>query len=466
MVHILQWLIVFVIGVLILPRRTGNYEYLLLFSLISIFALSPFNHSTWGGELRGHLNYNTFYNRFGDVLFILSICLFLPHRARPRPGQDAAVIAGILSLAFMTKITLFMLLYVVAVVYLFLRHREVGSLKAASALLFPWLVMVLVHLSFPGYLASIGEVGKVRSLYSLDNTVFRISPLVKMHMVEFLAAAAGCLMLFVLVRLNDSLSWSARVNAGAVYTISLGGSLALTLTNYGDLGMLPLAMGFYVVSRWLPPSSVPENGRPVFTPPFGRRTMLAMALLIVAVYAGAQVISTLRFSERNGWGQAPGLGVDNPYISQRFRTNRWPVKHRSDLELIVNSRSQFNSGPRDFVFWITEASRAADVLAERQLPADTRVYAVTFPTYIFSLLADFRVPAGTRPWLLVGHNVGYGGEGLDVPHLLRQVDVVMVDNCCLQKDNREKLWQFFREPLKAEFSEEQITGCWDMWQRR
>lgn len=475
LLHLLQWVIIFPIALVIVPRRTSTLEFILVMSAVTIFALAPFNYSTWGGETNGNISYNGFYNRFGDLLLILTILFLIPPKGS-RNRADPVAMGIILSMAFVTKMSLFAILAGIVTVHL-VRDRSRYDRIDLTVLFAPGIVVAgFIHLYLaPDYMSFVLGAGGMRLAELFTMTALRLPDFFALHFLEIMAVLMGSVII-------ASLEWTHRDVAGPVFSrssdlfvLSVLATVAFTLTNYGDLGLLPVSAGFLVYFK----VTDREQGRATTRGSTGadhvknhlagrawrmlmtRQTLLALGIFVVLIYLYNIGFNVYDIGKHQIAGNFVDIGVGNDYVSRRFTVHSWHLRTMSGREDILESKTPINADIRDFVFWVHEATRASEFLKSMGIGNDRKVFALTFPTYVFSRLSDFSVPEGTYPWLLVDHNLTVDDRDVSIVSMLDGAEIVMEDKCNLHRASRLALPEIFRDRLQSDFTPIQISPCWD-----
>ena len=265
-----------------------------------------------------------------------------------------------------------------------------------------------------------------------------------------------------------------------LFVLSVFATVAFTLTNYGDLGLLPVSAGFLVYLKITDreESNKSSAGRGSTVSPGAegrwnnlagrawrklttRQALLTLGGFVVLIYLYNIGFNVYDIGKHQIAGNFVDVGTGNDYLSRRFTVHDWHLKTRSVREDILESKDPINADIGDFVFWVHEAVRASESLKDLGIMNDRKVFAVTFPTYIFSKLSDFRVPEGTYPWLLVNHNVLGDDKDISMAAMLDDAEIVMEDKCNLHRASRLALPEVFRDRLRSDFRSIQISPCWD-----
>ena len=180
--------------------------------------------------------------------------------------------------------------------------------------------------------------------------------------------------------------------------------------------------------------------------------VLVAYLLVILVYSIASIRLGSSLSEVE-------LGVGPNTRKYSFDADAWLGRQNiSAPGVVINMRD-----PRTYASYMSGVQDALIYLDESFVDRDTSVYALDFPSYAFSYLAGYRVPRGSRPWMLYGHEVtlDYFPGAEDI---FSDVDVLLVSKCSLAQGNRRYLSAIYRVPLERGWYKVKSLKCWDVYE--
>jgi len=93
------------------------------------------------------------------------------------------------------------------------------------------------------------------------------------------------------------------------------------------------------------------------------------------------------------------------------------------------------------------------------------VYALDFPSFVFSTYGGYRFPRHAYPWMLYGHELSADVHP-ESGQLLSDVDILMVARCSLSEGNRRMFAAIYRGALQRQWQVIGHVRCWDVYVRQ
>ena len=427
--------------------------------LAILVALVPFNVFSVTQSQFGLVSYAGGYNRLGAGL--LAIVYLLPVvRLRSFPVVWFAVF---FVAAYLLKITVLQAALGLVVLWLIFERDWSKFRSFLLSLLLSVLIVVSLSPFFGGglgYLSILRELSEIRAQILADRKGFIAYYIYGDHKFElFVYIFSG--LLFSLYGIIKRVDW---VPAIFWYFSCLLVSLLYTLTNYGDNGLLLFFVGAYSVVVMLGAGGGGGNAAGQGELPVRIARLLHVSgcgslgfvlvtyLLVILVYSGGSVRLGSSLSEVE-------LGVGQNRRAYSFDAGAWSGRQNiSAPGVVINLKD-----PKIYATYMSGVQDALIYLDESYADRDTSVYALDFPSYAFSYLAGYRVPRGSRPWMLYGHEVtlDYFPGAEDI---FSDVDVLLVSKCSLAQGNRRYLSAIYRVPLERGWYKVKSLKCWDVYE--
>ena len=448
----------------LLGRRSHSRLIWLAGAVAVLSALLPFNIGSVTQAASGYVAYCGAYNRLGDGL--IALVLLLPAVRHPgrRGLQWGMWLATVLVLAWLLKVTVLQICVVSMLSLSWLQPGQgwwrVTSVGAALCLLSlaclaPWVG------DWRHYWSALNEVAQIRLQVQHEHGAIRQSAFLFDNQIEWslYLMSAGAATLRAIVHRQAIARLMLWFMGAAVM------ACAFTLTNFGDNGLSVLLSGLTVLMV-----DAKAGQAKLDADVSGKRQRMGKLFFSLLGLGYAALVAY--YLGNYAWFSAQLLRKARPddtaFVQARspFWAREYPAL-KPDLARHVD-RSQVTSLSKPpqqavaflpYVKGLDEAQVALHALVPQR---DKSVYALDFPAYVFSVVDDYRIPKGSRPWLMVGHEI-IPGHVPAAKELFADVDVLMVSKCSLSGGNRERLEGMFDEEIQRRWRLRQRTSCWDIY---
>lgn len=431
--------------------------------LIVFMAILPFNIGSFVQARLGDVVYAGVYNRLGGALIMLALLLPAVWKSGATRFDFGFWVGCLLSLAFFVKVTVFQIILLSIVSYgfvvgergwwvLVLRGAFVSLVVVGAVLLYSGMAL--------GYFGSVHEVSVMRAENFVQHRDGWLD-LIALHRFE----------LFILIFFALLYVCRARVVGFAWLrpVVWYGFVVALVtlfmLTNYGDNGLFPTMAAMFSLSALSPRRSAVSGANFLISERFDAAVSKSSQLLLMFALIAYLVLNLVWFAaflaRLSSSVFAPAevkssFFMKNPVLD----VNSW--RERTPLHVPGVPRNM--QSVQTFAGYIEGLDEGASILRRHFPERGISVYALDFPAYVFSLMEGFRVPRGTRPWLLFGHEISVDHHPPAQP-LFADVDVLMVSKCSLSGGNRRYLGRIYRLEIEKNWSLVEASRCWDAYQR-
>ncbi len=446
-------------------RRLPPWGFWVFLVLTLLIAGLPFNQSSVISSKQGYLNYAASYNRFCDALLLITFLIPAAFSSVRRLSGGDLLVVGLMALVLAyTKVSALQVMLAVLMVWaLFLRSRELG-LQLTQVLVGCVLAAVLIWALTgigPGYLQALDDVAAVKRVTAVMDLPKRLFLTWQRQWFQALVLAGGTAWAFWLtLRHGPHLlrTWRFLMLA-AWYAVCMGGVIMFSSTNHGDVGLMPLA-AFAWSSLYLH-RQLRAEGSVGHGKLRGDRVLLILAaLLVVSSFVGyGRWLRHMVQADRT-WINMP---VENAYFRDNVRVNVEDWARRPTLTRSIKpERTELTASVPSFGGYV-EAAMPAIRFLEREFPSRMQtVYALDFPSYLFTLTSQFAVPRGTYPWLLYRH------ELLEASHpapelLFKHVDIVALNRCSLHVGNRLWMPKLFLPYVRQHYQLMFQSNCWELY---
>ena len=462
---LLQGAVILVLLSVLLGRVRHSPSVYLCGVWVVALAMLPFNLGSVAEAQLGSVAFSGSYNRFGGALIGLVIMMPVARRDESRDTLLMAWLATVFVLGFFTKVTVFQIAFVICMVQAVL-CGDVGSRRLLlKATLLAVLVSVLVLQWFDGgrgYLGALHDMSELR-MAGMWQRREGSRMLLAQHRLELFVLVFVALLLAV----RGLMIRRAWVGSVCCYLVSVVLITLYTLTNFGDNSLAPTVAAMHVLLF-----QQARQGRDdgVFASAAGLRhaSLLLRASEWIWVALGTAYVTlhahyALTFAVRSGEGRVVNVPVATPFLAANHTVieqawlDRTPISVRG---VPINDRS-----PRAYAAYVASLDEAALFLANAVPDRSKSVYALDFPAYVFSLVQGYRVPRGSYPWLLYGHELTIDFHPAPAA-LLGDVDVLMVSRCSIASGNRRFLAKIYRLELEKNWRKLASLTCWDVYERK
>ena len=451
-----QWLTAVLPALYLASRQPSAWRALLVLGIVAVATLFPF---LFGNESASDFDYYGGYNRLTTALLFLTFVWGVTPLRRNWAG--ASVIAYLLFAMLATKVTGFVVGFC-AVGFFAILSPVKRSLALRAALL---LLLAIAALEITTHLPS-AYVRDIRAMAALNKGGIAYAAL-----SVILKSLPGLLALGVLAILvvphagHGSKTVLARPlillrswRAPLLVPIIALGTLASESQDTG--GLLLVA----ATALLLAPFALARTSAAGI-----RAAKVGLAFAILGPWLGGVVYSATWIAVRD----APQAKID-PAVARLLPgtiVTRKTIDVASDLNRISREpnppQAFFAAAPvlneAAFVDLAQSVDAAADAAHQHGfVNSETRVMTVA-SVDLFARRLDARSPIGISLWQQIGRTFGTPSPA-DMQHYLRNVDAAFMRRCNADK-NYSDLNQLFRPALEADFSEHDLTPCWEIWTR-
>lgn len=458
---VMQGWIVFIFFVAAVWSRRLHWMGYVAAGVLIMSAVSPFNTLSVTEARLGEISFDCSYNRLGGAIIGLVVMWIgmLPEE-QIDTRRNVIWLAFVLIFSFLLKITVFQIAWLLVFVkslsqptQAWMRLWVKSSVVAGAGLA---VVFALLG-GVAGYWDALLHLSKVRAA-SFD-LVSVVTLLILIHRFELALYLLPALLIVF---------WGARnerkiVGEVAWYLMSLGGFCLYTASNYGDNGLMPTMTSiFNLIACTIPKYQAVRVEREQGSLMILRRLAISCFWILIVFYASFVAWWMGSYYERSRHVPAEQLGAPGnlPGGGYAARLDSVGFVNLRALDIPINV-----SDPRLFAQYWRELAEANDFLRHQWPSRQTRVYALDFPAYVFSLLSDYDVPHGSYPWLLFDHELNLDHYP-DAGSLLGNVDVLLSSKCSLTGGNRQWLFAMYRVYIEKNFAIVGSTRCWNIYSRK
>lgn len=279
------------------------------------------------------------------------------------------------------------------------------------------------------------------------------------------AQLAALLLVALLIALLGRLTGRPWLRPVLAYLFGCAAVCVYTMTNFGDHGVMPAVSALCtLLIVW-----ARGDGHLFLPGPLHRVEVtlwrLCNALLVTLVLLYVVVLTHWAHAlheHRNQHGLM-NMPLTSSLLARSYLidADAWTVRpDMAQADLPINL-----GNPSVFVSYLVGVDEAAEYLKSNLPDQSQSVYALDFPAYVFSLVAGYRVPKHSFPWLHVGHEVTLDVHP-DRSAVLADVDVLMISKCSVSPSNRTYLARIFRHEIEADWHLKDRLTCWDVYLRQ
>jgi hypothetical protein len=431
-------------------------------ALLILQTALPFNPGTIANAALGTVTFSGGYNRLGAGLIGLVLLSLSMWPASPPGGRLVVWTAMVFALSLLVKVTAFQVAVTCCGLYAVLCSDKAGRRLALKAFMLS-LLMLWAYFEFsgtgPGYFSALHDLSAVR----MDLMRERLWQ-VQMTLMEHLLELVALVMCAALVAWRGVLLGGRWVGPVSWYLLSCAALALYTVTNFGDNGLLPTLCVVYAL---LHTPSVCANG-----PSNGEADRVGRLLYGVCVsmlFAG--LLGHLGIFYR--WSDA---------LVRQQRAARWvhlPVETRALADNFLIEEGQWLSRrpihvpgvptplrvPATYASYVEGLDEGVQFLRAHFPDRSKSVYALDFPSFVFSTYGGYRFPRHAYPWMLYGHELSADVHP-EADQLLSDVDILMVARCSLSEGNRRMFAAIYRGALQRQWQVIGHVRCWDVYVRQ
>lgn len=448
----------------LLGRRRHEAGVYVLGAATVLMAVLPFNIGGVVSAKLGTVVFAGVYNRFGGALIMLGLMAPVVRDGNANDGALSIWMAILLVGSFLVKVTVLQIVLVLWLAYAVVCRdgRWLRLTLISAALAGVALVAVLGGLGvWDGYLEALREVSVVRMSLMSERLDFARDALVN-HKLELqillicglLAAWRGQVLR---IRWVGLLSW---------YLMACMAITLYMLTNFGDNGLFPSAAALFALSRLQ--SRAPDATNLVLpASAFGlarllERSMHVIFWIFLATHVGLNIFwmggAVLAQNNQN----LIHFPVSSQYFHENYLIDAKAWENRVPLSIPGVAKNMQSSAT--FAGYVDGLDEAVRFLSNFQKDHTKSVYALDYPAYVFALAGGYRVPRGTYPWLLFGHELSIDSHP-PARTLFADVDVLLIPKCSLSSGNQRYLSRLYRLEIEQRWGRIGALRCWDVYQK-
>jgi len=391
------------------------------------------------------------------------VLMFAARTDASRDVYYGAWLAIVLAAAFLVKVTAFQCAVLTSVLFaVFVPSSRSGPL-VTGALLLACALLLLVLGSFGmlgGYLEALRDLSAIRLELMHERAAIMQTVLVE-HRLELFVL----LFLALLTAVREQLMRSPWAGLVTWYLLTVGCVVLYMLTNFGDNGLFPVLVVPGVLLTWQMRVDRRSSNVDAHVARYAG-VVLRCAWLVIGLGGTAYLWLCLHwgaaFMDRDRGAHAIHFQVKNAVLArhQLIYQEDWdgrPPIWVSGVPLNLKS-------PATYASYVEGLDDALAFLVIKVPDRHESIYALDFPAYVFSLTGGYRIPRGTYPWMLFGHEVSLDHHP-DAKLLFADVDVLMISKCSLALKNRHYLPAMYRLEMERSWRRIGDLKCWSVWHR-
>lgn len=426
-------------------------------ALLALSVMAPFNIGSTTQAKLGTVVNACSYNRLGGGLIALVAMLPVVRRGSGRDYLLMVWLATVLVIAALLKITVLQISWMLVALWAALSGEKGwwrllgGATALALATLLPfgstfdW---------WQGYAAALAAMSELRASLLAERSQFYLTQVLDHRFELFVLVFAAFLVAVQSMLLRRS--WVGPV----VWSLLAGAAMcAYTVTNFGDSGLMPV-----VSVLWAIPLLLGDVGGAAQDQSLGRyvrlisRVLSGLFLILFVMYLGAILFWASWFDFKNHGRHSVVIDSQVEFLrNYHFDEADW----RDRFNIRVNGGWGNYRRPSVYASYLVGVDEAAVFLSGYETDRRKSVYALDFPAYVFPLVAGYRVPKGTYPWVLYGHEMTIEHHP-NPDRLFSDVDILMLPKCSLAAGNRRLLGALYRVWIEQHFEKVASLSCWDV----
>jgi hypothetical protein len=429
-----------------------------------VMASFPFNIGSGTQAALGLATYCGAYNRLGGafltLIFVYPITVGTPMVSNC--GRDIAWVSGLFILSYLVKITAFQVVstfLVLASLVINGRHWPLLLIRASAVFLGMLFLSWLFLDMGPGYVKALADISKVRAGFIGKNAELMISLFFSYHYLEmFFFLMIG--VLFVLSRGLVGAKWGRWI---VLYLIAGMGVVGYTLTNFGDNGLFPFvgAAALLICAPVSSPSK-PEKEREHYSRLL-TSCMVGINCLLFGIYLAMNLFWGWSLLSEGEKGSPNPVPVSTSFFNKNYVVSEADWSSRPRIDVPGASFNVAKAGP--YVSYIEGLQEVVAYLELNYPQKLTSVYALDYPAYVLSVVSGYRIPKGTYPWLLYGHELN--ADFYPEPAILfSDVDILLTSKCSLAGGNRRKLLGIYKNHIESNWAAVHEFRCWTLHRPR
>ncbi len=453
-------LVLAIFSVMVAGKRQPASIYMVGVAAI-VMASLPFNIGSGTQAALGLATYCGAYNRLGGALltlaFVYPIAVGIP-MLRTR-WLDIAWVAGVFLVSYFVKITAFQVVatFLVLATLVFSGRQWTVLLMRATVVFLVLLVMFWLLFDMgPGYIKALADISRVRAGFIGKNAGVMISLFFSYHYLElFYFLLMG--VLFVLSRSLIGANWGRWI---ILYLVAGLGVVGYTLTNFGDNGLFPFvgAACLLICAPYCSPST-PVTPRETYSRLL-RSCMFGVNFLLFAIYMAMNLFWGWSLVREEANSSPMAVPVEIYFFNRNFVVHEADWSSRPKIDVPGASFNVTKAGP--YVSYMEGLQEVVAYLELSYPKKSTSVYALDYPAYVLSVVSGYRIPKGTYPWLLYGHELD--AEFYPEPTaFLSDVDILLTSKCSLAGGNRRKLLGIYRNHIDSNWMAVHEFKCWTIY---
>lgn len=403
------------------------------------------------------------YNRLGGALISLVVLMFAVRKDTSQDMYYCAWLAMVLAIAFLVKVTAFQCVALTSILFaVCVPSSRSLPLVLKTFLLAGMLLLPLLWASgmLGGYLLALKDLSAIRLELMRERTTITRLVLGEHRLELFLL-----IFLAVLAAVRGHLMRAPWAGLVTWYLLTVGCVVSYMLTNFGDNGFFPVLVVPCLLLTWQM-RAAPRSGKVNVHMVGYADLVLRCAWLVVAlggvVYLGLCLYWGVSFLGRDRGAHAIHFQVKNEVLSRHQLIYQEDWDRRPPIW--VPGVPLDMKSPATYASYVEGLDAALAFLAIKVPDRRESVYALDFPAYVFSMTGGYRIPRGTYPWMLFGHEVSLDHHP-EAKQLFSDVDVLMISKCSLALKNRRYLPAMYRLEMERHWRQIGDLQCWSVWRR-
>lgn len=497
--HFIQFIFVGMLVFILIDNQIYLCSFKILIYLIWILCFFPVNMRNTGYgisiydiDYAGYLNFNTFYNRFNTSLILLvyiggvgniqnGIGCYIINSNPHRLIVKSFFLSIIGLLLFFSKITYFIVFVITLILAFILFNDRAYSFKSIAYSFLIFLIMILVfELKYGFVFKYLIESFKLISFKS--NNFFGTEFYSRWAVIKYfypydillLQVSVFILILGSLLSLyySDSVffigqftgNYNVRLLIYLLFFIS--SCLLLSMTNNGDSLFIPIITSIYFTLI-----AFQYNWKRLYSQFCIINTSFNFLRIIISAWMFFYIIlynywlSSFALTLLPQFHVELNSGVprlDGAFIVENKSSLRAGILEKNES---IHSISENNSDPPHFVNLARSYKVLYNMLATSISNPHANVIALSFPAYLPSVLADFRIPKATFAWFLLNYEIS-PKEEINVDAVVKEVDSLIVSKCEPNDLNRLILPKLFSSVIENQFQRVDSSECWEIYNRK
>lgn len=464
--YVLECLVQGLIVLLLFSALVGRKRLPLLVHLtagiVVLSAVAPFNFGSVTEAKVGTVAFCGAYNRLGGAL--IGLVLMLP-AVRLDGSRDRVLtiwLAIVFLIAILVKVTVFQIAWGLVMAWAVLTKDAAWWRILIGSTLLAVIGLLPLGAFFEwgrGYASALAAMSELRMQLFKERFWGLLGFLHSSHGVELFILLFAALLIVI----RGALQKKRWVGLVSWYLLAVAMVCAYMVTNFGDNGLMPAVAALCTVTllakKDLSFFAQKNKGHAQYAPLLMQVVSVFCGILIL-FYGATSVYLTWALVVHEKEVAYIYLPVQATTFSETYVMDERSWSTRSDISIDGVPFSPRNT--RSAASYVQGLDEANVYLSQHFPDRSKSVYALDFPSYVFSLMGGYRIPRHTYPWMLYGHEVTIDHHP-KAEEIFSDVDIVMISKCSLSRGNKKLLKQIYRLELEAHWTQEASLRCWDIY---